>query len=54
MMLLDFRCNLDFDYFVISFLDLAASISVGVMLAASVIDLLAALSSEFLDRAKVQ
>ena len=53
-LILDCSCNLAFDYFVIIFLSLAAAISVGVPLAASVIAFVAAFSSEFLDREKVQ
>ena len=51
-LLLDCNCNLEFYSFVISFLALAAAISVGVPLAASVISFVADLSSEFIDRAK--
>ena len=54
MLILEFSCNLAFDSFDIRFLALADAISVGFPLTASVISFVAALSSEFLDRAKVQ
>ena len=53
-LLLDCSCNLAFYYFIISFLALAADISVGVPLADSFIAFVDALSSEFIDRARVQ
>ena len=53
-LLLDHSCNLVFDSFVIRFLAFAGAISVGVPLTTSAIAFVDALSSEFLDRAKVQ